>query len=64
MFNLNENQRKILLATAVSAGAFWLANQIADSTIMERVWGQLAILTLCLGAMRVWVLEAAKPRKT
>ena len=62
MFNLDEKQLQVLGRTAVVAGAFWLFNQIADSSLMERVWHQLSILALCLGAFRVWVLEAAKPR--
>lgn len=62
MFNLDDNQRKVLQMTAVSAGAFWLCNQIADSTLMERVWHQLTVLTLGVGALRVWVLEGAKPK--
>lgn len=62
MFNLDEKQLRVLGRTAVAAGAFWLFNQIADSSLGERVWHQLSILALSLGALRVWVLEAAKPR--
>jgi hypothetical protein len=64
MFNLDDNQRTVLRVTAVSAGAFWLCNQIADSTSMERLWHQLTILTLCIGGLRVWVLEVAKPKNS
>lgn len=64
MFNLDERQLRVLGRTAVVAGAFWLCNQIADSSVMERVWHQLSILALSLGALRVWVLEAAKPRSS
>jgi hypothetical protein len=64
MFNLDTSQRKILRITAVAAGALWLCSQIADSILMERVWHQLTILTLCVGALRVWGLGAAKRRNS
>ena len=62
MFALNEEQRRIVRLTVASAFAFWLCNQIADSTLAERVWHQLSLLTLGFGAVRVCVLEAAKKR--
>ena len=61
MFNLVVSQLRVLGRTAVVAGAFWLFNQIADSSPMARVWHQLSIVALALGALRVWVLEGAKP---
>jgi hypothetical protein len=44
----------------LSAFAFWLCNQIADSSLLERVWFQLAVLSLGAGIVRVCTLEAAK----
>ena len=61
MFNLNADQGRIVRTTATVAGGFWLCNQIADTSLMERVWHQLTLLTLGIGALRVWRLEASKP---
>jgi hypothetical protein len=60
MFNLDEQQQTILLRTVASAFALWLASQIADSGLFERIWNQLAILALAGGGLRVWILEGAK----
>jgi hypothetical protein len=60
MFNLNEEQRRVFRVAAVFAFAFWLCNQIADSTLAERVWHQLGILAVGIGAVRGCALEGAK----
>lgn len=60
MFTPDEQQRSILRVTILSAFVFWLCNQIADSTLAERVWHQLAVLTVGAGIVRVCALEAAK----
>lgn len=60
MFNLDNHQRRVVRITVVSAGALWICNQIVDSTVVERMLHQLTVLTLCVGALRVWVLEAVK----
>ena len=44
------------------AFAFWLASQIADASLFERIWNQFAVLTLGAGARRVWILEGAKSK--
>jgi len=62
MFNLDGSQWRIVRFTAGSAFAFWLFSQIADSSVFERLWHQVAVLTLGAGAIRVWVLEGAKPK--
>jgi hypothetical protein len=58
MFNLDERQWRIIRYTAASAFAFWLFSQIADSSFLERLWSQLAILTVAAGAIRVLMLGA------
>lgn len=60
MFTPNEEQRRILRGTVTWAFIFWLCNQIADSTLAERVWHQLSVLALGVGAVRVCALEAGK----
>jgi hypothetical protein len=60
MFNIDERQGRIIRSTVGSAFAFWLFSQIADSGLFERLWNQAAILTLGVGAIRVWMLEGAK----
>ena len=62
MFNLDGSQWRIIRFTVGSAFAFWLFNQIADSAVFERLWNQVAVLTLAAGAIRVWMLESAKPK--
>jgi hypothetical protein len=62
MFNLNEEQRRVFRVAAVFAFAFWLCNQIADSTLAERVWHQLGILAVGNGAVRACALEGATIR--
>jgi hypothetical protein len=61
MFNINENQWRIIQSTVGSAFAFWLFSQIADTSFFERLWNQAAILMLGAGVIRVWMLESAKP---
>jgi hypothetical protein len=58
MFSLDASQWKAIRLTAVSAFGFWLFSQIADSSFLERLWSQLAILTLAAGAIRVLMLGA------
>ena len=60
MFNMNEEQCRVIRTTLGSAFAFWLASQIADASLFERIWNQFAVLTLGAGALRVWILEDAK----
>lgn len=60
MFTLDEQQRGVVHTTILLAFAFWLCNQVADSTLMERVWHQLSLLTLGAGVVRVCALEGAK----
>jgi hypothetical protein len=60
MFSLNEQQQRTLRAALLSAFAFWLCNQIADSSLLERFWFQFAVLTFGAGIVRVCTLEAAK----
>jgi hypothetical protein len=60
MFNLDEQQRTIILRTIASAFACWLASQIADSGLFERIWNQVAILALAGSGLRVWILEGIK----
>lgn len=64
MFNLDATQGRAIRMTVALAGACWLCNQIADSSLMERIWHQLSVVVLGVGAMRVWLLEAAKPRQS
>jgi hypothetical protein len=64
MFNLDDRQRRVIGVTAVSAVAFWLCNQIADTKWMQQVWFVLGIAAVCLGAARVRVLEAAKSKQS
>jgi hypothetical protein len=62
MFNIDESQWRLIRLTAGSAFGFWLFSQIADSRFFERLWNQISILTLGTGAIRVWILEGAKPK--
>ena len=62
MFNIDEAQGRIIQSTVRFAFAFWLFSQIADASFFERLWNQAAILTLGVGAMRVWILEGVKPK--
>jgi hypothetical protein len=62
MFNINEAQGRIIQSTVGVAFAFWLFSQIADASFFERLWNQAAILTLGVGAMRVWILEGVKAK--
>ena len=62
MFNMNEEQYRVIRMTLGSAFAFWLASQIADASLFERIWNQFAVLTLGAGALRVWILEGARSK--
>ena len=62
MFNIDGTQGAIIRFTVGSAFAFWLFSQIADASFFERLWNQVAILTLGAGAVRVWILESEKPK--
>ena len=62
MFNIDKTQGRIIQSTVGLAFAFWLFSQIADASFFERLWNQAAILTLGVGAVRVWILEGAKPK--
>ena len=62
MFNMDEEQFRVIRMTLGSAFAFWLASQIADASFFERIWNQLAVLALGAGALRVWILEGAKSK--
>jgi hypothetical protein len=62
MFNIDEQQSRVIRMTVGAAFACWLATQIADTSLVERIWNQLAVLTLGAGALRVWVLEGAKAK--
>jgi hypothetical protein len=63
MFNMDGNQWRVIRFTAASAFGFWLFSQIADSSVVERLSSQVAVLTLGAGAIRIWKLEAAKPHR-
>ena len=58
MFSLDASQWRVIRFTAASAFGFWLFSQIADSSFLERLWSQLAILMLAVGAIRVLMLGA------
>lgn len=60
MFNLDERQWKVIRFTVASAFACWLLSQIADSSLFERLWNQVAVIALGAGAVRVWMFEDAK----
>lgn len=62
MFNLDGSQWRMIRYTVGSVFAFWLFSQIADSGLFERLWNQVAVLTLGAGAMRVWMIEGAKQK--
>jgi hypothetical protein len=64
MFNLDESQWGVIRFTAVSAFAFWLFSQIADTGLVERLCNQVAVLTMGAGAIRIWMLEVAKPKRS
>ena len=64
MFNLDQGQWRVIRSTAASAFGFWLFSQIADSSVVERLSSQLAVLSLGVGAIRIWMLEAAKPKRS
>lgn len=61
---LNDNQWRAIRSALASAFGSWLFSQIADSSIGERMWNQIAILALGAGALRVWLLEAEKPERS
>jgi hypothetical protein len=60
VLTLNEDQSKAIRLAAMSAFAFWVCSQIADSTIVQGVWHQLTILAVAAGAVRICALEGAK----
>jgi len=62
MFNLDDDQLHIIRSVVGSAFTFWLLSQIADSNSFARFWNQAAILTIGAGAVRVCILEGAKPK--
>jgi hypothetical protein len=62
MFNLDDDQLRIIRSVVGSALTFWFLSQIADSNAFERFWNQAAILTIGAGAVRVCILEGAKPK--
>lgn len=64
MFNLDARQQSVIRITAASTFVFWLLNQIADSGWAERLWGQLTMLAVITGVLRVFVLEATKPKRS
>jgi hypothetical protein len=64
MFNLDESQWRVIRFTAASAFAFWLFSQIADTSLVERFANQIAIFTIGAGAIRIWMLEGAKPTRS
>ena len=64
MFNIDERQWRVIRVAAGSAFACWLCSQIADSSMFERLWNQAAVLALGAGALRVWILEGAKTKRS
>jgi hypothetical protein len=64
MFNLDADQWRVLRGSAASAFGFWLFSQIADTSLVERLCGQVAILIACGGAFRVWMMESGKATKS
>jgi hypothetical protein len=64
MFDIDDQQSHVIRRTVGLAFGFWLAGQIADVSLFERLLNQVAILALAAGALRVWILEVGKGQET